>query len=194
MKITISALAALCSLISVSFVSAHAVVRPDQVNVGAFQTFTLGVPSEKAAATTVVTLEIPQGLGHVTPNVKPGWRIELTKQGETVTAITWRDGRIPQGQRDDFSFSAQAPAEEAKLIWNVKQTYADGSVVEWHMDPGAEQPHDAMGNADFSEHGPYSVTKVVDDLGGETDLSPWALGISLLALVLAGYAVLRQRA
>jgi uncharacterized protein YcnI len=147
---------------------AHVVVRPNQVGAAAFQTFTIGVPVEKDIATTGVRLVIPEGLHHVTPNVKPGWTIAVARSGEgeeaTVTEISWMGGSIPPGQRDEFLFSAQVPAEETTLQWKAYQSYADGSVVEWDQDPNAEQPEDDHGHADFSETGPFSQTVVVDDL------------------------------
>jgi uncharacterized protein YcnI len=67
-------------LLAVSPAFAHVVVRPAQVGVGAFQTFTVGVPNEKDKATVAVRLVLPEGLGHVSPNVKPGWTIELVHE------------------------------------------------------------------------------------------------------------------
>lgn len=76
-KITIAACAVF--LVWVSSASAHVVVKPAQVNVGSFQTFTIGVPVEKASGTIGVRLIVPEGLEYVTPNVKSGWRIEVKK-------------------------------------------------------------------------------------------------------------------
>lgn len=62
---------------SASKIAAHVVVHPAQVGVGSFQTFTVGVPSEKDAETTQVRLVFSTPLLHVTPNVKPGWMIDV---------------------------------------------------------------------------------------------------------------------
>ncbi len=142
--------------------SAHVVVKPTAVGVGAYQTFTMGVPVEKDMATTGVKLVIPDGLKSVTPNVKPGWTIEVKKEGEgdnaKVTEIDWIGGTIPAGQRDDFVFSAQAPSKEGEVHWKAYQTYSDGSIVNWDNDPTKEH------GDDDSAGGPYSATKVVNDL------------------------------
>ena len=138
---------------------AHVVVKPAEVGVSKFQTFTTGVPNEKDAPTIQVRLVIPEGLNHVSPNVKPGWQIEIKKSGEgedaKVTEIIWSGGSIPSGFRDEFVFSAQAPKEETSLNWKAYQTYQDGEVVAWDQEPkeGTE------------ESKPYSVTKVIKDLG-----------------------------
>jgi uncharacterized protein YcnI len=166
---------------------AHVVVKPSQVAPGAFQTFTIGVPVEKDNATTGVRLVIPAGLKHVTPNVKPGWRINLIKSGEgeeaTVNEIEWAGGSIPPGHRDEFLFSAQAPAEAGELQWRAYQTYQDGSVVGWDQDPAAQE-----GSNDFSRVGPYSRTQI-SETGAGTALSSHrdkkSFDVSVVALLVA---------
>jgi len=52
----------------------------------------------------------------VTPNVKPGWTINVVKQGSgddaKVTEIDWTDGSIPSDQRDDFFFKRKYPQKK----------------------------------------------------------------------------------
>lgn len=194
---------AVAFLVFPSMVSAHAVVGPKQVNVGAFQSFSLGVPSEKEQSTIAVKLVLPEGLEFVTPNVKTGWKVETVKHDTHVVEISWTGGEVPAHMRDDFLFSAKAPGAETTLAWKVYQTYADGSVVSWEADPKAEQPKTADGKADYSKVGPYSETKVVNDLASTpvtpsttTTANGWqtrtALSLSVVALVLA-LAALRPK-
>lgn len=198
---------------------AHVVVRPAEVGVGVFQTFTIGVPVEKEIATTEVRLVLPEGLNHVTPNVKPGWNIEVLHAEATtmeeddhahapVTEIIWRGGVIPQGQRDEFLFSAQVSSEETTLSWKAYQTYADGSVVSWELGSDDQQPKDEEGNVDYSQFGPASETKVINDLsegseesnmedkssvGAHDAKSGLALGLSVIAIVLSVVTTVRQQ-
>lgn len=209
-KYIISAAIAAVLIIPAGIASAHAVVKPNQAGVAAFQTFTLGVPSEKPIPTTSVRLIIPDGLNFVTPNVEPSWKVEVKTQstgkqvkdydGKMVdeqkpVEIDWTDGTIPSGLRDEFAFSAQVPSQAGALNWKVYQTYADGSVLSWDQDPATPQPKDADGNNDFSKVGPYSQTMVVDDLTATpsaTQSTPakkdstatLALTVSIVALVL----------
>lgn len=153
---------------SATVTSAHVSVKPAEVGVGAFQNFTVSVPVEKDNPTVGVRLWIPEGLHNVTPNVKPGWKIEIKKDGigedAVVTEIKWTGGIIPSGQRDEFVFSAQAPSSETTLKWMAYQTYQDGSIVEWIHEPSANHEDD-------SSH-PYSQTKVVNDLSQKTMAAP----------------------
>ena len=143
-----------------SSVSAHVTVKPSEVSVGAWQTFTVSVPVEKDNPTVAVRVVIPQGLESITPNVKPGWKISVKKEADKATEILWTGGVIPAGQRDVFDFSAHVPGSEGDLTWNAYQTYQDGSVVSW--DKSAQD-----GETEGENTGPASHTRVIDDLKPE---------------------------
>lgn len=178
----------LSTVLAVSPVFAHSVVRPNQVGVAAFQDFSLGVPSEKDATTTSVKLLLPPGLNFVSPVVKSGWKVEVKSgpipagmqapvaaDGDVATTIPteidWTGGAIPAGQKDIFVFSAQVPAQAGDLNWKVYQGYSDGSTVSWDQAPTATQPKNDKGAPDFSKVGPYSTTSVVNDLKPGTSTS-----------------------
>jgi uncharacterized protein YcnI len=183
---------------------AHVVVTPGQAGVGRFQTFTIGVPVEKPVPTIGVRIVIPEGVEAVLPNVKAGWKItvkrsdaaqEQTEAGKAaarVTEIEWSEGIIPAGQRDDFLFSAKVPPAEILLRWKAYQTYGDGSVVSWDRDAN-DQPKNDKGAPDFSKSGPYSQTRIVDDLkrapqnSGASDVPLW---LSVVAVILSLGALL----
>lgn len=151
----------------VSVASAHVVVKPVQVGIGTFQTFSIGVPVEKNSGTIGVRLILPAGLEYVTPNVKPGWNIVVKKNGQGTSSmpieIIWTGGYIPAGQRDDFVFSAKVPSATTTLQWKAYQSYQDGTVISWDKSE-TDQPKNESGMPDFSKFGPYSETKVIDDL------------------------------
>lgn len=169
------------SLLLASQASAHATIKPSTAGIGKFQSFTLSAPSEKSVSTIGLRLVLPDGLNHITPNVKPGWKINIKKQGagkiiddhgkiteeQKIVEITWTGGNIPAGMRDDFLFSAQVPSQPTTLNWKVYQTYANGTVVAWDKDPSA--PKDETG--DFSKSGPYSKTEIINDLAINTSTS-----------------------
>lgn len=192
-------------------VYAHVTVKPDQVGVGMYQTFNVSVPNEKDNPTVGLRLVIPAGLEHVLPNVKPGWNIEIRKAGEsmkgpvlnngmpalnseTVTEIVWTGGFIGVGMRDDFFFSAKTPAEPGELQWKAYQTYSDGTIVAWDL------AKDDSLHEDDSNSGPYSITRITDDLAekavqAETEQinanqsGNLPLYLSVLAVILAGLGI-----
>jgi uncharacterized protein YcnI len=189
-KITTATLFVLGLSVIASNASAHVVVKPDQAGIGAFQTFTMGVPSEKPQATIALRLLMPDGLNYVTPNVKSGWHIDVKKIGDKTTEIDWTQGSIPAGQRDDFLFSVQVPANPTTLQWKAYQTYQDGSVVSWDQNPMPAPSNGAMADNDFSSTGPYSRTNVVNDLVTATVAKKtwWETNEVNAAMILSGVA------
>lgn len=178
--------------LTVSQAIAHVTVKPAEVKVASYQTFTVSVPVEKDVPTTGIRLIIPEGVNGVTPNVKPGWKIETKKATvdgeEKVTEIIWSNGTVPAGLRDEFLFSAKTPAEEGKLAWKAYQTYSDGSVVSWDV-VGAGHDEDMA-----EDTGPASVTNVVDATDKKGGLAGIALPVSVIALLASLYTLYIVRA
>src|SRR5690606_38519554 len=89
-----------------------------------------------------VRLVVPDSLSSVRPHAKAGWDVVLTHDGEgedvRVSEITWRSagGTVPVNMKDDFLFSAKAPAETGELQWKAYETYQNGLVVGWDQAPG----------------------------------------------------------
>jgi len=161
---------------------AHSAVAPGETAPSKYETFTLSVPTEKDVPTTAVRLLVPETLERVTPFVKPGWQIQIKKEGERVTEVVWTGGSIPAGQKDVFEFTARTPAEPTTLIWKAYQTYADGEVVAWDQEPSEEGHHGEEAS------NPYSTTDVL--AGGtekhETkDRSALPTTLSVIAVLLA---------
>jgi uncharacterized protein YcnI len=200
--------------------SAHVTVSPNQVGVAKFQTFSISVPNEQSQPTVAVRLVLPEGLEHVSPTVKPGWTVALVhgeaagstepghEAGEVVKEIVWTGGSIPAEFRDDFTFSARVPATATTLSWKAYQTYRSGNTVAWELLPGQEQPKKADGTSDYSQFGPASQTKVVDDLSAaptntnnnsataetkKSDKKAYVLSILALALSLLSLAMSSMR-
>ena len=160
-KISASVTAFIAVLLIPAVATAHVAVQPSEVGIGKTQVFGISIPTEKEVPTVGVRIVLPSGLQEVKPTVKAGWQIETKTTGEgdkkEVSEIIWTGGSIPAEQRDEFSFSAQVPAQATTLLWKAYQTYQDGSVVTWDQTPTGSD--DAEG-----DKGPYSTTKVVDDL------------------------------
>lgn len=165
-KLFITSTLAILSLIQISAL-AHVVVKPSDVKTSSFERFAVGVPVEKDIPTIGVRLIIPEGLNYVSPYVKPGWNIEIKKDNSEkpkITEINWTGGNIPVGQKDEFIFSAQVPATESSIKWKAYQTYSDGSIVNWDMEPVTE----AKNSNSEEKNTPFSITKVTNSLNPKT--------------------------
>jgi len=154
---------------------AHVIVYPHQAGIAATQDFTVSVPNERNNPVTSVKLLIPKGLLDVSPNSTPGWDITTKSKGsgdnETVREIDWNNGSIPVGQRAEFVFQAQVPPTPTTLPWKAYQTYSDGTIVSWDVDPAkmhnlSDAQQDEL--ADKENKGEYSTTQVINDLSNQT--------------------------
>jgi uncharacterized protein YcnI len=148
------------------FASAHVIITPAQTTIGSTESFTTAVPNETQSPVTGIRIIIPSGLKYTTPFVKTGWNIDIKKTGETVTEINWTGGEIPVGQRDAFLFTAQVPSSATVIMWKAYETHRDGTIQAWDQPPKVN----AVDN-DTASSGPYSETKVINDLTSNPPIS-----------------------
>lgn len=195
-------------LLSANVAHAHVTVKPNEIGVGERTNFVVSVPTEENTPTIKVRLIIPEGVESVRPNVKPGWTIDLVKSGEgedaRITEIIWSGGSIPTEQKDEFVFSAQAPAEEGTLAWKAYQTYGSGSIIAWDSSREAVEDYTKNNPTQNGHHStdapkPYSETAVINDLAASNEeveegatTSTLPLVISVIALIGAGASIAVQ--
>ncbi len=155
----------------------HATVSPPVAKAKDLQQFTLSVPTEKEGAkTTKIELTVPDGFAVDSFEPEPGWKRSVQAQGSgeqaVVQRVTWNGGSIPTGEDAVFRFSASA-ASSKSYRFTVRQTYSDGSVVDWS---GPE-----------SSDTPAPVVDAVSSLGGggSSILAIVALAVGILASILS---------
>lgn len=124
--------------------SAHVTVKPATSQPGAWETYTIKVPSEKEIATTKVTLKVPEGVELMQYQPIPDWKITTEKDSAgKISSITWdaTGTGINAGEFQQFNFVAHNPEKEMEVAWDAFQYYKDGSIVEWTGDEGSDDPH-----------------------------------------------------
>lgn len=203
------------ALILAPAAAAHVTVNPPEAAADSFARFAIRVPSEQPdAATTKVTIRLPEGLFFVSFQPKPGWNRSVTMQkltppatvfGEKVTdrvaTVTWEGGQIAPGEFDEFGMSAKVPnAPGQTLAFPAVQTYSSGEVVRWIGPPDSDEPAprvtlgpaDADGGSTQSAAAPAAAAEESD--GGERRAT-LALVLGILGLVagLAGLGVALAR-
>ena len=176
------ALAGLAALVAAGVASAHARISPSIVEKGADEVFTLAVPTEKEGVTTTrIELTVPSDFPiDSVAQPPPGWRMQVRSTGsgeeEAIESVTWSGGHVPTGQAATFGFAAGGP--DAKTYrFSVRQTYSDGSVVDWN---GPESSDD-----------PAPSVQVLSSLGGGgvSTVEIVALVLAIVAIALAGVAL-----
>lgn len=109
---------------------AHVSVTPREAKVGAEETYIVGVPTEKAVATTTVELEVPEGVTVTKVGDVEGAKHEEKRTGDRITMITWTREIKPR-ESAQVTFTARNPATGEKIVWKIHQRYADGTVSDW---------------------------------------------------------------
>ncbi len=209
---------------------AHVRVTPNTAAPGSYPTLTFKVPTESATASTrqlAVDLPTDHPFGSVSYQPVPGWSVQVVtsrlrtpvKTGdgtitEAPTRITWTASgaaaRIAPGQFQTFAISAGPVPDVGSVKLPAKQTYTDGSVVDWDETTpaaGSEPEHPAPtlyvksappgGSATSARPaatvaaGPQKAEDTADTSGRWFGVGGIAVGA--LALVVAVYALTRPR-
>lgn len=91
------------------------------------------------AATTAVTVWLPETVLIAKPQPKPGWQVRIervtlerpvpgphgTQIKERVAKITWSGGSLPDDHFDEFAVQVRLPAESGTLYFPVEQICGD---------------------------------------------------------------------
>ena len=130
---------------------AHVHASSDNATRGAMAIVTFQVPNEsdKGAATTALTVTLPD-VASARTEAMPGWTAKLDRDASsgTVGSVTWTaapGGGIGADQFALFRISVKLPDTDT-VRFPATQTYADGSVVKWDQPPlagGGEPEHPA---------------------------------------------------
>lgn len=105
----------------------------------------------EGAATTAITLTIPDGVVGVKPMPKPGWTLSTRSEklakpyeshgkkiDEAVVEVTWSNGNLPDAWFDEFAVTMKLPDTAGKLWFKVKQVCAKGH-TDWTQIPEGDQ-------------------------------------------------------
>jgi uncharacterized protein YcnI len=124
---------------------AHAEIFPSSVPSGDGQLLQLTVPNEKeTASTTEIQITIPNGfdLEHVAP--VQGWTATVSGRHMVNGAmgggssVTWK-GKLSGTDLAVLPFTG-VPKNDGTYAFNVRQTYSDGSVVDWSGAESSDAP------------------------------------------------------
>lgn len=127
-------LAGLVAVLMPAMAYAHVSVWPRQSNAGATERYTVRVPTEGKVATTLVSLEVPEGVRVEELLTPMGWTYEVKREDDRVVAITW-NVNVKPGEFLEVGFVALNPRDKSQLVWKLRQNFADGSSSDWTNGP-----------------------------------------------------------
>jgi uncharacterized protein YcnI len=141
--LVVGTVAAIAALVTAGVASGHAHVSPPVALSKLSQVYTLAVPTENSSETTQVELTVPAGFGIDSFVPAPGWKRTVQQSGSgenaVIQKVTWTGGKVPTGEDSAFSFLA-SPDSSKTYTFGVRQTYADGSVVDWSGPESSDTP------------------------------------------------------
>jgi uncharacterized protein YcnI len=144
MRIAVPGAVAALALIFASAAFAHATLSPPVAKSHVLQQFTLSVPTEdEGTTTTEVELTLPNGFTIDSFEPSPGWKRtqQATGSGESavIQTVTWTGGKVPTGEDAVFRFAASMSSNKT-YVFDVRQTYANGKVVDWNGPESSDTP------------------------------------------------------
>ncbi|MFL6077023.1 MAG: YcnI family protein [Mycobacteriales bacterium] len=202
--------------------SAHVTVNPGTAVQGGFTALTFRVPTEKDnASTTAVQVFLPTGTPIPSVSVRPvpGWTAKVNTThlarpvqsddgpvSDVISDITWTANSaadaIAPAQFQEFEISAGPLPKVRQLVFKTLQTYSDSSVARWiDLPQGPTEPEHpapvlkltAAGEDDAATGGAATTATGSGTSTGTKVVAGAGLAAGLLALLVAGYAVLTTR-
>lgn len=225
---TVVTAAGIFALIGVAPAFAHVTALPGTAQQGGYSVITFRVPNEDdTAGTTALTVTLPTDhpISSVRTTPMAGWTATTTTvalnppvqdDGRTITktvgSVTWTAAagtKIGPGQYLDFPVSLGPLPDVPEIRFAAKQTYDNGTVVDWNQPPnadGSEPEHPtpsitltpAAAGTDAHGMATASAAATPDAAAEGTDTSArWLAGAGLLVgalgLGVGGGAVLQSR-
>jgi uncharacterized protein YcnI len=144
MKIAVLGAAGLTALALAPAAFAHAIVSPPVAKSKVLQQFTLSVPTEESGtSTTEIELTVPSGFAIDSFEPSPGWKRSQQASGSgeeaVIQKVTWTGGSVPTGEDAVFRFNASTTSNKT-YVFDVRQTYANGKVVDWNGSESSDTP------------------------------------------------------
>jgi periplasmic copper chaperone A len=144
---------------------AHVTAAPDTAKSGSYGVTNFTVPHGCAGAATVaVRIKLPDGVGDVKPQQKPGWTVEIVTRKlavasrdehgnavtEAVAEVDWRGGKLPDTLYDTFGLLMRLPDQPGATLYFPTVQECEQGVHRWIEIPAAgQQWHDLDQPAPF---------------------------------------------
>jgi uncharacterized protein YcnI len=111
---------------------AHSDIDPRQSIPRKWETYTLMVPTETAAATVKVRLLVPAAFDIEVLEHQHAWQLDTVRDAQGhIREVTWSGSRIPPQRFEAFRFLARNPAAVGTYRWQIGQHYEQGEPSTW---------------------------------------------------------------
>lgn len=118
---------------------AHVSITPRQSTAGATEKYTVRIPTEGKVTTTAAELDVPEGVIVETLQAPAGWTHEINRANDRIVSIVWK-ADVKPGEFIEVAFVARNPRSGERIVWTLRQRFADGTVTDWTMGPNGVRP------------------------------------------------------
>jgi uncharacterized protein YcnI len=133
-------------------VQAHVSITPRQSATGATEKYTIRIPTEGKVATTGAEIEFPAGVIVETIQAPMGWKYEVKRQDDRIVSMTIQ-ADVKPGEFIEVGFVARNPRSGNRIVWTLRQRFADGTVTDWTNGPNGTPRPTAVTNLTASTTG-----------------------------------------
>jgi uncharacterized protein YcnI len=128
-----------CAVLLPAVAYPHVSVTPRQSTQGATEWYTVRIPTEGKVATVAAELEAPEGVIIETMQAPNGWKHEIRRKDGRIVAVTWQ-ADVKPGEFIEVGFVARNPRQGNRIVWILRQRFADGTVTDWTNGPQGIRP------------------------------------------------------
>jgi uncharacterized protein YcnI len=136
---TVKAIAVAAVLLLPAAAGAHVSITPRASAHGATEKYTVRIPSEGKVATVAAEMEVPEGVIIEVLQSPAGWKHDVKRADDRIVAVTWHVN-VPPGEFIDVAFVARNPRQGTRIVWTLRQRFADGTVTDWTNGPNGLRP------------------------------------------------------
>lgn len=118
---------------------AHVSITPRQSTQGATERYLVRIPTEGDVTTVAAEMDVPEGVIVETLQAPLGWTHEITRRDDRIARIVWK-ADVKPGEYIEVGFVARNPRQGQRIVWTLRQRFADGKVTDWTMGPQGPRP------------------------------------------------------
>jgi uncharacterized protein YcnI len=135
LKAVVAAIVFLCPMAA----DAHVSITPRASTHGATEKYTIRIPTEGKVATSGADIEFPAGVIVETIQAPAGWKYEVTRRDDRVVSMAIQ-ADVKPGEFIEVAFVARNPRSGERIVWTLRQRFADGTVTDWTKGPNGIRP------------------------------------------------------
>jgi len=110
------------AVLTATTAQAHVALSPPNAPAGSYYAGVFRVGHGCAGkATTALRIEIPREIESSRPRAVPGWKLEIEREGDRVTAVTWR-GKLEDERFEEFGLFMKLPPAGGPFYFPAIQT------------------------------------------------------------------------